>query len=155
MTTYLLGTGANTSVLTSFSSHKFGKWTVSWCPPASHHISRHVSPYQCHSQEPRQGVQSPLNYCAPSNTTPASCPAAELKQCGLSFPGISQGGWMLPNPNRGMQVRPAAWTEAALWFMLWSSREININYSHKCPWKNIISVKHPQRHKQHNALALQ
>lgn len=73
-----------------------------------------------------KAVPSPLNYWAPNNTTPASCPAAQLKQRGLSFLGISQGGWTLPNPNRGTEVRPAAWTGAALRFMLWSSKRLTL-----------------------------
>lgn len=39
-----------------------------------------------------KAVPSPVNNCAANSTTPASCPAAQLKQRGLSFPGISQGG---------------------------------------------------------------
>lgn len=161
MTNYPFGTGANTSLcwppslLTTVwegNGNFIGKWMASWCPPASHHISRHDSHEGCHSQEPRQGSAIPSQLLSSQQYNTCILPSSTTKTTWAVIPWHFTG-WVNAAKSQqrdGSQASSLDWSSTLVYVV--KLKEININYPHKWPRKNITSVEY-QRHKQHNVLA--
>lgn len=165
MISYLFRTGANTSLCwppppplrTVWEGNRnfIGKWMASWRPPASHHISRHDSRDGCHSQEPRQGSAIPSQILCSQQYNTCILTSSRTKTTGNVMPWHFTGWVNAAKSQQRDTSQASSLDRSSTLVYVVKLREININYPHKWPWKNVISAKYHQRHKQHNVLAEQ
>lgn len=126
-----------------------------WPAGAHHRISRHDSHDQWHSQEPQQGSAIPSQLLRSQQRNTCILPSSRTKTTWAVIPCHFTGKLNAAKSQQRdtSQASSLDWSSTLVYVV--KLKEINTNYAHKWPWKNVISVIYHQRHKQHRVLAEQ